>query len=110
MNIDEIAPDAIELAKALMRTALEDPDDKSGRLSRLLASLREDLMRELPEDREELLDELEVRAARVQIVVGVMLQTVVVGVLRVAEGRGLPINRDILASAYDVAVDLEAEG
>ena len=96
--------DALALSNAIVRSMVTDPE---GRVAKeLIESIVKDMTRELPDDVDEIIQELGQRSIRPAIIVG-MLAQMVAEVIRGAEEAGIDVNLDALSSPYDVLATLE---
>lgn len=98
---EALSEDAVAMANAIVTAMLDDPDGTAA--YHLIRTIAAELTRDLPP---ELVAVLDPRCTRPAVIIEYMAE-MVVDVIRAAERRGLPINRDALASPYLMLVDLE---
>lgn len=106
--------DASEIAKAMVRSMVEDEDllNPSTRTQGLVDSVEADLLRGLDPDGKTVvslsLGELQIRAARVTSVVTI-LASMTASLIRAHQDAGFDLSLDVLASTYDALLDMEQD-
>jgi hypothetical protein len=96
--------DAIAMANAIVTAMLDDSDGTSAYA--LIRSIIPELVRDLPDDMDELIQVLGHRCVRPAAMIEHMAR-MVADVVRACERAGLPIDRGVFASPYGALLDLE---